>query len=101
MFNMPNFMKACILLIILRNSPIILVLRDFIKGFYMKKHSRAYEQYCWVLQKNIVFEETTFHNGTSALRCTHLSECDRSGGCRNGILYALFSGEQCMIEEEK
>ena len=56
----------------------------------MKKHSHVYEQYCWVLQKNIVFEETTFHNGTSAVRCTHLSECKRSGGCKNEILAVLF-----------
>ena len=57
----------------------------------MKKHSRAYEQFCWVLGKNIVFEETVFHNGTNQIACTHLKECMHNGGCRNEILAALFS----------
>ena len=58
----------------------------------MKKHSRTYEQVCWVLQKNVVFEETTFHNGTCRVTCTHLGECSRCGGCKNAILQALFEG---------
>ncbi|MBQ7637573.1 MAG: hypothetical protein IJS90_01555 [Clostridia bacterium] len=57
----------------------------------MKKHSRSYEQYCWVLGKNIVFEETVFHNGTTALRCTHFYECSNNGGCKNRILSELFT----------
>ena len=57
----------------------------------MRSHSRAYEQYCWVLQRNIVFEETTYHNGTSAVCCTHLPECKRTGGCKNAILASLFT----------
>lgn len=56
----------------------------------MKKHSRTYEQYCWVLKKNIVFEETVFHNGTSALSCTHYYECKDNGGCKNEILARLI-----------
>ena len=56
----------------------------------MKKHSRAYEQYCWVLGKNIVFEETVYHNGTNAVRCTHFKECKADGGCKNAILSELF-----------
>lgn len=56
----------------------------------MSQHSRTYEQFCWVLQKNIVFEETNYHNGTYRICCTHLGECSRHGGCRNAILSALF-----------
>lgn len=56
----------------------------------MKKHSRAYEQYCWILKKNIVFEETVFHNGTYKLSCMHLNECKNCGGCKNPILAELF-----------
>ena len=56
----------------------------------MNKHSRVYEQYCWVMKKNIAFEETTFHNGTSQISCMHLGECTRNGGCKNAILAALF-----------
>ncbi len=57
----------------------------------MKKHSRAYEQYCWVLQKNIVFEETLFHNGTQEIRCSHFRECREQGGCRNQGLLPVFN----------
>ena len=60
----------------------------------MKKHSHAYEQYCWVLKKNIVFVETVYHNGTNAIACTHYYECRDKGGCKNKILSALFSENQ-------
>ena len=56
----------------------------------MKKHSRTYEQYCWVLEKNIVFEETTFHNGTQEIRCTHDKDC---GGCKNKNLLPVLAGK--------
>ena len=57
----------------------------------MKKHSNTYEQYCWVLHRNIVFEETIYHNGTSSLSCTHYYECKDNGGCKNEILARLLS----------
>ena len=53
----------------------------------MKKHSRTYEQYCWVMEKNIVFEETTFHNGTREIRCSRLKDC---GSCKNRCLLPVF-----------
>lgn len=52
--------------------------------------SKAYEQYCWVLEKNIVFEETVFHDGARELRCTHFAECRECGGCRNGSLQKIL-----------
>ena len=48
----------------------------------MKNHTRAYEQYCWVRGKNVVMEETVFHNGTKAHACKSFAECQRQGGCR-------------------
>lgn len=54
----------------------------------MNKHKLTYEQYCCVLQRNIVLEETVFHNGTRAISCTHFAECRTAGGCRNAILNA-------------
>lgn len=52
----------------------------------MNKHKLTYEQYCCVLQQNIVLEETVFHNGTHELHCTHYAECKNCGGCKNDIL---------------
>ena len=56
----------------------------------MKQHSTTYEQYCWVKQKNVVLEETVFHNGTKRVRCTSFADCNGSGGCRNNALNALW-----------
>lgn len=57
----------------------------------MKKHSVSYEQYCWVKEKNVVLEETIFHNGTKKVRCTSFADCNgSSGGCRNSSLNDLF-----------
>ncbi len=55
-----------------------------------KKHSIAYEQYCWVKQKNVVLEETVFHNGTKKVRCTSFSDCSGSGGCKNTALSDMW-----------
>lgn len=52
----------------------------------MNKHKLTYEQYCCVLKRNIVLEETVFHNGTHEISCTHYSQCRSRGGCRNEIL---------------
>ena len=56
----------------------------------MKKHLHSYEQYCWVKQKNVVLEETVFHNGTKKVRCTSLSACGQSGGCKNSVLNGMW-----------
>lgn len=52
----------------------------------MKNYMKTYEQYCCVLKRNIVLEETVFCNGTHTLKCTHFSECKHSGGCRNVLI---------------
>ncbi len=57
----------------------------------MNSHSKTYEQFCWVKQRNIVMEETVFHNGEREVVCTNLSECNSCGGCRNKSLCKLWS----------
>ena len=59
----------------------------------MKKHARTYEQYCWVMEKNIVFEETTFHNGTQTVRCSRFGDCSANGGCRNRSLLSVLDAK--------
>ncbi len=50
----------------------------------MNKHSFTYEQYCTVVDKNIILEEITFHNGNKRLRCLNLHNCMMAnGGCKN------------------
>ena len=73
----------------------------------MECHSKTYEQFCWVKQKNIIMEETVFHNGKRKVVCTSLPECDTAGGCRNRSLCKLWkkveitdeSREMCQCEE--
>lgn len=52
----------------------------------MKNYMKTYEQYCCVLKRNIVLEETVFSNGTRTVHCTHYNECRHNGGCKNVII---------------
>lgn len=60
----------------------------------MKSHSKTYEQYCWVKQKNIVMCETVFHNGKREVVCTDLAECNSCGGCKNRHLCLLWANDK-------
>ena len=52
----------------------------------MKSHSRTFEQYCCVMEKNIIMEETCHTDGQRELRCIHHMVCAMNGGCKNQIL---------------
>lgn len=56
----------------------------------MDSHSKTYEQFCWVKGRNIVMEETFFHNGERKVICTSIHECDNQGGCKNRSLCRLW-----------
>ncbi len=60
----------------------------------MDKHSKTYEQYCFVKEKNIIMEEIIFHNGKRKTVCTNLGECNNCGGCRNKILCSLWQKDK-------
>lgn len=60
----------------------------------MDSHSKTYEQFCWVKGKNIVMEETVFHNGLRKVICTSVYECENSGGCKNKSLKKLWCTEK-------
>ena len=64
----------------------------------MDRHSKTYEQFCWVKQKNIIMEETVFHNGTRNVVCTCLRECMKSGGCKNKGLCRLWGDYGCEMD---
>lgn len=68
----------------------------------MDRHSKTYEQFCWVKQKNIVMEETVYHNGNRKVVCTNLGECDLCGGCKNSSLCKLWINEvKCGTKSAK
>lgn len=52
----------------------------------MDRHSRTYELYCSVVGRNIIIEETMYHNGTKSAKCLNRSVCEKRGGCTNRIL---------------
>lgn len=56
----------------------------------MDRHSKAIVQYCSVLDKNIVLEETTFYNGKKSLKCMNWAICN---GCKNKILRERLDNE--------
>ncbi len=50
----------------------------------MNKHSFTFEQYCNIVDKNIILEETTYHNGSKRIKCLNIHKCNQlNGGCRN------------------
>ncbi|MBO5463444.1 MAG: hypothetical protein J6A49_09040 [Clostridia bacterium] len=50
----------------------------------MDKHAFTFEQYCNIVGKNIILEETTYHNGNKKIRCLNLHKCRiTNGGCSN------------------
>lgn len=52
----------------------------------MDRHLITYEQYCWVKNKNVVFQETVFHDGSKSTSCLFYPECAECGGCKNTTL---------------
>ncbi len=50
----------------------------------MNKHSFTFEQYCNIIGRNIILEETTYHNGARKIRCLNEHKCENmNGGCLN------------------
>lgn len=52
----------------------------------LKTLYKSYEQYCCVLQRNVVMEETTYLGGGIKIFCTNYPQCITCGGCKNIIL---------------
>lgn len=52
----------------------------------MKKTSTTYEQYCCVMEKNVIMEETAHGDGGKKVRCINHVFCAMNGGCKNKIL---------------
>ncbi|MBR1811410.1 MAG: hypothetical protein IJ766_07195 [Clostridia bacterium] len=59
----------------------------------MNKHSSTFEQYCCVMEKNVIMEETHFHNGTKHVHCANHLLCAMNGGCKNNIIKKQLASE--------
>ena len=62
----------------------------------MKSHSKAYEQYCCIKKKNVIIEETAYHDGRKKLRCILSPECIK---CKNIILKKQFDEKKTDDED--
>ena len=67
----------------------------------MDRHSKTFEQFCHVKQRNIIMEETVYHNGKRKIICTNLSECESCGGCKNNSLIKLWTGDNNDMDKCK
>lgn len=63
----------------------------------MNGHSRTYEQYCCVMGKNVMMEETRYSDGTCLLHCGHHVICALTGGCRNTVLQPFLEPERSPL----
>ncbi len=53
----------------------------------MNKHSYTFEQYCNIIGRNIILEETAYHNGERKIRCLNAHKCKTmNGGCLNSFV---------------
>ncbi len=49
-------------------------------------YSKAREQYCWVIGRNVVMEEQMDEKDGLRLRCMNAGACEKAGGCKNRLL---------------
>ncbi len=49
-------------------------------------YSKAREQYCWVIGRNVVMEEQMDAQNGLRLRCMNAGACEKAGGCKNRLL---------------
>lgn len=57
----------------------------------MKNYSKAGEQYCCVVGRNVILEETEKNGKRFILHCMNEAECERNGGCKNRYVKNLFN----------
>lgn len=61
----------------------------FERLIFLDKHAFTYEQYCSVVEKNIILQETSYYNGKKKIRCLNHLKCKHEfGGCKNKFVIA-------------
>ena len=67
----------------------------------MSRQSFTYQQYCPVVEKNVIIEEQTYLNGVKKIRCLyyHKCNCDENGGCRNKYVKRKIEAVEKKCEE--
>ena len=66
----------------------------------VEKHSYSYEQYCPIVNKNIIILETSYYNGNKKIRCLNLYKCKKElGGCKDKFVLAKQENIRKSIEK--
>ena len=66
----------------------------------MDKHSYSYEQYCSIVNKNIIILETSYYDGNKKVKCLNLYKCKKElGGCKNKFVLAKQENIRKSIEK--
>ena len=66
----------------------------------MDKHSYSYEQYCSVVNKNIIILENSYFDGKKKIKCLNQKKKKKEfGGCKNRFI--LAKQEKAMNTIEK
>ncbi len=64
----------------------------------MMSHCKAIEQFCSVMQKNIILEETAFYDGSKECECVMFPQCRY---CKNSILKKRIKNKSSIDTDEK
>ena len=66
----------------------------------MDKHAFSYEQYCSIVKKNIIIQETSYYNGRKKIRCLNHLKCKNEfGGCQNKFIIEKKEKAENTIEK--
>ena len=68
--------------------------------FILDRHIFSYEQYCSVVEKNIVLQESSYYDGKRKLRCLNHHKCKKElGGCKNRFVLRKQEMNENYIEK--
>lgn len=66
----------------------------------LDKHIVSYEQYCSVVEKNIILQEISYYDGKRKLRCLNHHKCKKElGGCKNRFVLRKQEMNEKHIEK--
>lgn len=74
----------------------------FERLIFLDKHAFTYEQYCSVVDKNIILQETSYYNGKKKIKCLNHLKCKHEfGGCKNKFVIAKQEKAAKAIEKRQ
>ena len=71
------------------------------RSISLDKHIYSYEQYCSIVGKNIILQETAYYNGSKKVRCLNHNKCKHEfGGCKNKFVIRKQEKAEETIEKK-